>query len=1531
MKKIVSILLTVLILTGVLVSAFPFMVAAHPVIEKKVDPSTLDGWKSFFGEGIQNTGFAGTVWSDKTVLADPSVLGNSITLSEPDNFTVVLSALASDISVTGYDHDPSDTVIVVDASSANEELDDMIAALNNAVLSIQNINKHNRVGVVSYSGNYDPSSPAKLSDSKVLLPIGRYSHPDNEFFVKKSSQMPKAEILCVNDGVLNDDLQKIPVVSTVVYGASYIQSGVYTAMNEFLSVEDTVISNTEIQAGSKRMPVMILVSSGAPNVATSDYTDVRASNMGDGSLPVNELESAIPFVTQLTVSYAKERITEHYSNAAVLYTLSLDKGDHPVVDPFESSTNINKHWNTYNSTNTDATMQLGIGRNWITADNGGYWQTNYVSIQKSAYELKKDYVNDYFRADISAEAAFSRVINELKSQSQHYPTYVEGEDNELGGYIEFIDDIGQYMDVKKINGITLGGVLYTGEAISKNFRPGGGDLGTIDSPNDLGNELIWSVMARLGINDLVRAQDLITRAYRAKQLYYDSTTGEYSNYIGWYADAKGNFISHGAEGDKIIPDNAVFYNRSYGFTGVVADGYKATDMMYVSVQVHTRIATGTSAVIFRIPAALVPVITYDVTMTGDTLDDPGAIFLSYDDEMNIDTDGDGLYESTLPMGPIRLVYEVGLKSEIDEITVHEKISEGYKYVKDGKYTFYTNRWNPEDIDHEHPSVAENTVAYFSPSVENERYYYTENTPVYQRSGDEYILYKGAEPIYESGKYYRAFKVFEYNSNVTEGNAIVHIHYEEISQKSLEKAVADTNGTWYIPKGTIHRFYEEYSHSKSENITNTLEYAHYPRVESIEETNDYYVDFILGNNGCVTIEAARGIKITQQGDDTMNGYSGIYSFVVSGNDGSYRLVISDKQGNRMDSQLNISGGKGIVNIKEGETAYILDLPAGEVYNIKQLTDGYDYQVSCINSQNTESIDIQISEYKIATADFVNTLVPPMGSGSVIIRPVIVHPFDSAANADRVEFEFKVDFYDGGNIIRTENVSLKDTENKRFDDIPLGAKVVIEQTLVPDGFTTDKADNRFEINVDEERIYTTAFVNTYSPIPVQNVNVTVTGDKSFTGRAENVWLDSDKFTFKLQKRVGTSWVDMGTDTIISPDEKFDFSQLIQNEVYDSAGAYSYRIFEVYSDNPHQGITYDKSIAWFDVIVTDDNWDGKYEIDNVVGFNGIIVGKAGNSFNAHASFTGSYTVAGTDSVSLLVTVQIDDRSGASVPKTPSGLSFGLYQSGVLVQTLPVTSAAGETIITLNFGSLNVGKNIEYTLKQIIPDDPEKSMQYSEKEYPVNVTLYDDTMGGVYALASSEGRSGRELIFDFVNVYDPSDFVWTPAAGVILEGDDITDGRFEFVLLRADSSFTELTELERVENIGNTVNFAPVTMDSVGRYCYVIMQIDRSEEGMIYDSTAYEIIIDVEDVNGDFVGRLTTESELEFVNTYKKLDSDNTKPGQSQNNTTKPGQTKPSTSPQTEDKADFALWYSMLTISILGFVTLVLTSDKKRTRHRR
>ena len=331
-------------------------------------------------------------------------------------------------------------------------------------------------------------------------------------------------------------------------------------------------------------------------------------------------------------------------------------------------------------------------------------------------------------------------------------------------------------------------------------------------------------------------------------------------------------------------------------------------------------------------------------------------------------------------------------------------------------------------------------------------------------------------------------------------------------------------------------------------------------------------------------------------------------------------------------------------------------------------------------------------------------------------------------------------------------------------------------------------------------------------------------------------------------------------------------------------------------------------------------------MVGFNGAIVAKDSQGYGVFASFINTYTVSGTDTVSIEIRAQLQDLSGASVAKTPSELTFGLYQADKLLHTFPVTSAAGETYLNLNFGSLNVGKSIEYTVKQILPEAKVSGMQYSEAAYPVTISVYDDTKGGVYALISSDKMSGESVTLEFVNIYDPEDCIWAPEGMVELDGAELSGSEFEFVLCSADESFTKLTEITRSENIGSHISFGDVTFDRVGRYCFVIMQLDLGADGYTYDDTAYEIVVDVTDNNGVLVYDIE-ETDIRFANSYNKP-ADNTKPGESQNNTAKPGVQKPATSPQTDDKADFALWYTMLVISGLGFACLVLTSVRRNRR---
>ncbi len=1514
--KVLSILISILLIISCMPVAFSASAATPDT--RIVDNSTMDNWQMYFGEDVTTTENAGGIWTDKSVFKDTSQLPEVSMLDANNNFLVALSAISANKSIVGYSHIPTDTMLVLDVSgsmnsSNNDAVDDLIKAANNAIKKLQDVNNHNRVGIVMYSGNYTTSSTADDGDAVLLLPLDRYTHRNNEFLVKDSNTIRvsgenvRTQTVKVNsnvvgkeNGIIYSDYEKD------VYGGTYIQAGIYKAMEEFLSVEETTITDDTFQKGTTRMPIMVLMSDGVPTIATNNYMGngggVGTSNFGNGSEEtLNEsehLSSAIPFVAQLSASHAKLAIEEKYGRDSLFYTLGFKVNNSAVLNPAVSSKDVLAHWNTYNNTynsesaSSTATMQLATGQTWIsTGRNTGYYQTTYTSIAKSKYDVNNNYVTEYFN-DESLLTAFDRIVEQIILQSLYYPTYVEGTDNGMGGYIEFHDDLGEYTEVKDIKGIMIGDVLYTGEALAENFS--GGSLGTIDNPTDLGDNLIWAVKERLGISDTPTAQKLVQDAYADGQLSYNAQTGEFSNCIAWYADANGNYIGFADNDDKKPMDGAEYHNKSYGFLGEVIDGHKKSDMMYVSVQVHHKLSTDTTGVLFKIPASLIPVVSYNISITGDSLENPGDITLEYDNMVEVDTDSDGIADTQREVSPIRLVYEMGLKEGINELTVADIVADDYKYEKDGVYTFYTNRWDVATLDTDNHIDTVNTIVDYEPSKENERYYYTEDSIVYVKNGDSYIPYTGEyAPVYSENTYYRAYNVFELSDEVSGGNARMHTHFEAISETSLGLAEAEdgtpTNATqWYIPMGTIHRTLEGVTLEKSENITGTVPYVHYPDIQLIDG-NHYYCENVQGNNGLMTLTAAQGIKISKEIDDTLKGTDYTYTFIVTDESyqegdvsGTYRLRSFDASSKEKPVQnVQFVNGKLEISLKADEEAFLIDLEAGKTYTVSEKdTPNENYTIKSVNGVEGKSeAEITVTQGKISDADFVNMVTPPDTEGALVLSKKVEHPFYDSYLLDLPEdkhpiFTFDITIGDEQPV----QYKLKADQVAIIEGIPLGTEVTIVEDMTGlDGFTSNYENNTHTFTMETNEYHVVTFTNTYAP-NAATPNITVTGDKNFTGRTDDEWLDSDEFTFKLEKWVNNEWVQMGTDTATKDDPAFDFTELMASEVYSDTGRYSYRIVEVYEQNPYLGITYDQGVRWFDVIVTDTDMDGYYEVSRVEGFQGAEITEIENGYNVHSVFNNTYAPSGSDAVTIVVNKTVVDTSvndqTVSV-KSNGGYLFGLYQGDKLVNEFPPTvGGSGETMLTLTFGAHDIGQYISYTLKEIVPETPENSMIYSDKEYIIEVLVEDDTMGGVTAqVAISESYDngaisiGEQVEIDYTNTYDPAD------ASIILDGTkelvgrDITDGEFTFELYSLAGEEQKL--IDSKTNTGTQFAFDTLTYDKVGIYSYIIVEKAGDDEDITYDDTIHAVNVVVSDVDGTLVAKAHNEEGAEidgvsFVNTY-------------------------------------------------------------------
>lgn len=1492
-NKFLSVFLVLTIVFSLFAGLTVGAATSNPYYNKVADSDTLDGWRQFFGSTTNSTENAGGVWTDKSVFVDNSAFtgltdayGDTILPEVSDgSFLVTLSAIASNKSIVGYSHIPTDTVLVLDISGSmgpgngnNNAVADLVLASNAAITKLLELNNNNRVGVVLYSAEYDEGNDEHYY---TLLPIDRYTATgtvtyNNGTRFDTSDDITVGRYLETNSNYSHNG-NEISIASGVsnstgvvgkktvdVVGGTFIQGGLKAAADLFkgkADANDTVVAGDGFQGGTQRKPVMVLMSDGAPTYASTNYTNPNNPNEGSGHYTYD----SYAFLTQLTAAYVKEQITTYYNDTeALFYTLGMGVGGstvaQSVLDPQNSTPTINDYWNDYSDASNGASVEI----------------TNDISVVKNSAVTDIVYTNQYFEAENGSDLfeAFDSIVNEIIIQSLYRPTLVENNNAHMEGYIEFIDDIGDFMAVKQIEGIMIGDKLFTGEKLCENFRADGGDLGTIQNPNTLGDNLIWAVKERLGIEDTAAAQRLVTLAYEHGQLSY-TDEDNYSNFIGWYADENGKHLGFWDESHTYsqAPMGAKYINKSYGMLGEVVDGYNSSDLMYVSIQVHTEIVpqgtfgttekdtivAGHAQMIFRVPASLIPVVNYEVTLEGT----------GYDNAKNI--------EMTInDAEPIRLLFEVGLRDDINEYNIEKRLADNYR-TADGKYVLYTNEWSqeqfnkeidPNNTDYIAPTDSINTIAYFEPNYANERYYYTEPTPVYvyNSATGEYVKYSSTtKPTAGDGNvYFRQINVFELTGN---GNEAVHKKvYERISNTALGRVdKSDTNGGWNIRKETIHRVYDEIETLKANNETGTINYSYFPTVEHIEGTH-YYADAILGNNGKLTVTPVTGISLTKTIDDTLTGTTHDFTFNVDIGDiaATYSVVRSfdDNYTDKGETITVDSDGKGTINVKPGETVLIVGIPAGTAYSVEEyIPSGANYEVSTSSGTTGTIQQNHLSEVK-----FENTLA----DGNLVITKRIVHPFATTPDSMKnhvFKFDVTLSGYNDGDTVKAYYST--DVDNK-FDltvnggtisNLELrgnqsivilakaGSKAVVTEdiTAMSKGFSLGSVEPPANniIATDNNVVY--VFTNTYNPEAV-NPDITINASKEFTGRPWN----NDQFTFALYKydTVLAKYVEVANsrETITKAG---DFGSVItaaiKAEEFDKVGTYHYSIRELVPDNTY-GVSYDTVSRDFNVIVTDNDTDGKLEISAVTNANHTSVAKNGNAYTVTADkFVNTYKADGIAEVIIEINKSVDTPDG--ITYSPEGFEFGVYNdTGELVSPLYDTDANGKTqfIFTFNADGVNYQNNKVYNYVIKETDTGLGGITYA-KDIPFTVTVKDNLDGTISATTNIANTNNGVSVVDVTNVYN------TQSVDVIIEatkkitGRGLKDGEFKFDLYSLDTN--SVVKNDVTNDAAGKVSFN-LTFDKVGTYNYKVYEDELDGNGVTVDKTEHNVTI-VVDHDGE--GNLT------------------------------------------------------------------------------
>ncbi len=1516
MKKTLAVFLAVIIT----LSTMPFMgitaSAESPLDGVIVDAPTIKEWKDYLGtaaDGSMSTEHSGFIWSDKSVFVNGGEYGTfesifpglggklavGVNNFGKSNFLVGLSTIGSTTEIVGYSVTPTDTMLVLDLSDSMDQsrsIPSLVSAANDAIESLLALNKHNRVGVVLFSGNSNFGA-SETSTGKVIIPLGRYkSNASDEYLSYTGNSDTTVQVA---SGVRYEDTNGVvPANSKNTIGGTYIQNGLYLAYNQFPSGDDTIISDDKIQAGTQRMPIIVLMSDGAPTTATVNYSNVGRSDSGNGG----DTNAEYSFFTQLTASWVNEAIKAKYNGTdPKFYTLGLNTVNSTsatgVLNPSSNSNAAKSYWDVFTQNGVITIRDVPY------ATNG---DRDVTLRMPTGMTLSRDYVDETWNVSSASGLveAFEDIVEEIKIQSRYYGTLITSGDVDNDGYIYFTDEIGSYMEVKNIKGIHMGeGSLYTGVHFAEDMS--NGTYFKNGAVTEAGRVLFDALSERLSIDE-TELQNLINIAQQNGYISY-SDENNFSNYVVWYADKNNNYLAaYNPQTRDSVPENAKYIVKSYVFEGEVTASHAKSDMLYALIRVRENIATGRQILDAALPASLLPMVTYNITVNTDS-----ANFTS-ENITSVTNNSDDTH-------PAVLLYEVGLDSDITPYNIASLDMDEFRINADGTYSFYSNRWR--DDEGNAPTYAvdgllmadeiHTTGVNYTPSYQNESYYYTNDSIIYKRSGNSYIAVPTSEAIdNQNNDYFWLKRIIKKSAN---GTMSIEESYQPISDDTISDTTGNIIGTVgnyrAVLSGTPRKIVRDSAEKQDNNPTGTIRYSEIAATDKFGTVSgtDYHVYFFHGNNGKLTVEAAQGIKLTKTVSEEVEGAGNSFVFDVqlsdNRNSSSYPYRHEKADGTVVSSTATVNASNIItVTLGAGDVLYITDIEEDVSYTV---TERYNAYYSGVSANATGTI----TQYTINTVDFVNS---PRGYGALLVEKNIEHPFQSINNALATkQFEIKVTltgigadsatYYDsalsqnvspvavaGQENTYEFNFTLTDDQSHIITNIPEGVQYNVEELNIPSGFTL--LDGVRTGTISRDTTSEALLVNRYAPRPV-SPNVTIQGTKTILP-ASYVWDTDDIYWASIAK------VDLTTGSVTGlADHEISLRtgkaysiDLSRHETYTQPGVYTYKIYEQ-KHNPVEDISYDTSIGLFHVTV-EDNATGQLYISDVSAVQNLatVTGNSTDGWTVTKNFANIYQ---SYEESFVVEKHIEGTGGNL---HLGGIIFGLFDSenSVIPVMSAITNNAGRATFTLNITPSDYANAKTYYVREIEPElfDRVVGMTYdTDTYYTVTIDWSDDA--ATQPTITYKNMAGSTISKEDITVTNTYDADVTSTPKVVLSGSKTlknADGtnrelggrEFQFATYKSNATFTSKTEqiLANYNKVTGVVSFPELTFDSVGTYYFIIEEIEGALGGIEYDKTQYHVAITVEkqeDNNGKTI--LATNAvtiykvgdtanisadELNFNNTY-------------------------------------------------------------------
>ena len=1461
-KRMMSIFLCV----ALMLTYMPLAAAAaeaNPLSDTQAiaDEGTASNWEKMMGTAIDGNRYAGRVWVDKSVYTDGQTAklnsknepGSSfeVTLEDDEAFQVIFSALGSSMSTTETTSasGPMDVVLVLDNSDSmqnSSRMQETIDAANKLLVSLLE-NNNIRVGITAYE-----------EYAATVLPFGTYNNG--------------IELRFDRSGVITAYDRNGNVIDNRYKSNGYelntnIQAGFELGMEMLANATDT----------TGRKPVAILLTDGAANTAVDTLFGGNAKGEVHQIYYSNNIDPAIVLSTLLSTAYNKAVVAKHYGVAPMVYGIGVDlsnsDGSNAIINPrdnFNSANNnrnVRSAYSTYVNTwatGNNVEIETGSGRNTVDWFFGHTYPTD-SGITDGDINKNINYVDTYYSVSgAELESVFDQIYEELSSVAFNPISSSVTTDGATGVEdtpLIFVDFIGQHMEIKEIEAVTLFGSSY---GVINN----GGGTYSVASATGINptTDENWKTDEDIKIAVTEQAdgtQKLEIRIYQeilpiimeqvASKTVGEETTSTITEFV---YDPLRVYYTVGLDDEILLPDGDIDIRKIKEYPHI--DQMNGTATFYsnqfgvMNKAVNGVVMAGDAHVGFR----------------------PSAENCYYYHQSN--------------QGVFTAIHK---KSDGSEVTISP--NDEYGIV-----------WNDSDYELSWMTYDEYLTAEVTDQVYTYVSYYHPTPSVTDAVNAAekvtYLVYMDWEYLKESVAFYDAItgKYVNYNDGTyTLDDVGVAMTAEQIAAYAHRNPSADLYAVLGVGSMRTSRLHNMEIH-KTPNRTETAQLSYDPvflhNVAEHETHNDNDVVVWLGNNGKLTVPINTGIALTKSVTEAIGHTNDTYALTVTLPSGvKAKPVVTDAHGNDVtDDIADYDNYVLTVNLKAGETVYVSGIPATTECIIGEIIPaGAGYSI--YSKTDTVTIPTLAQVLDNHAEQFVPAIVTntPNKFGDLTIVKDVLHHLEQTPEAmsdkaftfklqlpPALAGEYDVDktnatlFTEDQVVVGTDGtftVKLKDNESITIKRIPAGTVyTVTEEGSVP-GYANTTGTVSGAIEADTDAV--AHFINTYTTTPIKP-SVTINGTKTVTSVGAAYAAD-EEFAFVLSQYVGvsnehpTGYIELGTTNAKDGENySFDLAALLTTEL--DLGEHHFRITE--RTGSTAGMIYDATRGLFSVRVTDVNADGvlEYTIRNYANttINGNVVTK---------DFTNIYDVDHTY-VDVNISKLLTNNTGVDMPKDV--FDFELVNTTDPSEKYQATTdASGKA--TIRIPDLDVGE-YQYRLAEV--DEGIPGMVYDSRVYVINIAVTNsgETLAALAEIEGSTQANGDNSIdIEFENTYVLTPAKHTISGSKVLEGRTPLNKEFSFALYETESSFIIRGDpIDIAENAGFSFAFDDISYSRVGTYYYSVKELRGSRAGVTYDATHYHVTVTV-GVDDNDASRLAvtgvsinkigsnsdTSGDIVFVNRYK------------------------------------------------------------------